>query len=125
MDVDETEPADGPAPWRDPAWLADAGAWISEACDAAGLERTGPGRADPEVRRLREVYLEPWSAEGLLTPAQLDRAVALALGLTMVMRAHTWTRLLPAFRSNPRPWTNVAAWLGRIGCEDPVTVGLS
>lgn len=82
-------------------------------------------RADPEVRRLREVYLEPWLDEGRLTSAELDRAVTLALRLTMVMRAHTWTRVLPAFRSNPRPWTNVAAWLGRIGCEDPVTVGLS
>jgi hypothetical protein len=81
-------------------------------------------RADPEVPRLREVYLEPWRAETGLTAAELDRAVTLALRLTMVMRAHTWTRTLPAFRSSPEPWENAAFWLGSIGCADPVTVGL-
>jgi hypothetical protein len=81
-------------------------------------------RADPEVQRLREVYLEPWRAEARLTAAELDRAVTLALRLTMVLRAHTWTRTLPAFRSNPKPWQNAAFWLGSIGCENPVTVGL-
>ena len=81
-------------------------------------------RTDPEVLRLREVYLEAWRQDGRWTTAELDRAVVLALRLTMVMRAHTWTRVLPCFRSNARPWRQVAEWLGRIGCEDPVTVGL-
>lgn len=81
-------------------------------------------RTAPEVRHLREVYLEPWRAEARLTAAELDRAVTLALRLTMVMRAHTWTRTLPAFRSCPEPWENVAFWLGALGCEDPVTYGL-
>lgn len=81
-------------------------------------------RAAPEVRHLREVYLEPWRAEGRLSKPELDRAVALALRLTMVLRAHTWTRTLPAFRSCPEPWENAAFWLGAIGCADPVTVGL-
>jgi len=81
-------------------------------------------RADPEVLRLREVYLEPWREEARLTAAELDRAVTLALRLATVMRAHTWTRTLPAFRSSPQPWENVGFWLGSIGCEDPVTVGL-
>ena len=83
-------------------------------------------RADPEVKLLREVYLEPWRADDALglSDAELRRAVELALQLTMVMRAHTWTRTLPSFRRSPQPWSQVATWLGRIGCEDPVTVGL-
>lgn len=81
-------------------------------------------RDAPEVSHLREVYLEPWREEAKLSSTELDRAVELALRLTVVMRAHTWTRTLPAFRSCPEPWKNVAFWLGAIGCEDPVTVGL-
>jgi hypothetical protein len=81
-------------------------------------------RAAPELQHLREIYLEPWRAEARLTAAELDRAVTLALRLSIVLRAHTWTRTLPAFRSCPEPWENVSFWLGAIGSADPVTVGL-
>jgi hypothetical protein len=40
------------------------------------------------------------------------------------MRAHVWTRVFPAFHRSAKPWQSVGFWLGNIGCEDPVTVGL-
>lgn len=36
------EPVSGVAPWEDPAWVADADAWIDDACVRSGLSRTGP-----------------------------------------------------------------------------------
>lgn len=76
---------------------------------------------DPGAARLREVYLEPWLADGHLTKRQLERALSLAMRLTMVMRAHTWTRTWPCFHANPEPWQYSQAWIARIGMKDPVT----
>jgi hypothetical protein len=42
-DVNVPEPVDGVPPWQDAGWLAEADAWISESCEAAGLRRVGPG----------------------------------------------------------------------------------
>lgn len=84
---------------------------------------TGFAHDDPSIRGLRQVYLEPWLADGWNT-ADLDHAVDLSLRLTMVMRAHTWTRVFPCFRRSAKAWQSVATWLGYLGCEDPVTVGL-
>jgi hypothetical protein len=87
-------------------------------------EFCGFSRDDPGVRALREIYLEPWSEEDGRSVAEVERAVDLALRLTPVMRAHTWTRTFPCFLRAPKPWGNVEFWLGGIGCDDPVTVGL-
>jgi hypothetical protein len=42
-EVDVPEATDGSPPWESPVWLAEADAWISASCEAAGLSRTGPG----------------------------------------------------------------------------------
>ena len=42
-DVNVPEATDGAPPWESPEWLAEADAWISASCEAAGLARTGPG----------------------------------------------------------------------------------
>lgn len=77
----------------------------------------------PEAGRLRAAYLKEWLADGQLTAGQLERAALLAMRLTMVMRAHTWTRTWPCFRANPEPWAYVEKWIARIGMRDPVTQG--
>jgi hypothetical protein len=42
-DINVPEATDGVPPWLDADWLAEADAWISESCEAAGLRRSGPG----------------------------------------------------------------------------------
>lgn len=74
----------------------------------------------PAAERLRAAYSEAWQIEEHLTSRRLDRAVTLAMRLTMVMRAHTWTRTWPCFRENPEPWRNVETWIARIGMRDPL-----
>ena len=87
-------------------------------------EFCGFERDDPGVRALRGIYLEPWLAEAGRSAAEIERAVDLALRLTPVLRAHSWTRTFPCFRRAPKPWGSVEFWLGHLGCEDPVTAGL-
>ena len=84
-----------------------------------GLERDDPG-----VRGLREVYLEPWLAEGALSVAELERAVDLSVRLTPIFRAHSWTRVFPCFHRTRKPWQSLEFWLGSLGSQDPLTVGL-
>ncbi len=43
-DVTPVEPADGTPPWRDPAWLDGALAWIDRELGRAGRERVGPAK---------------------------------------------------------------------------------
>jgi hypothetical protein len=87
-------------------------------------EFCGFERDDPGVKALRGIYLEPWLAEDGRDAADVERAVDLALRLAPVLRAHAWTRTFPCFLRAPKPWKSVDFWLGNIGCEDPVTVGL-
>ncbi|WP_157436036.1 aminoglycoside phosphotransferase family protein [Actinospica robiniae] len=68
--------------------------------------------------QLRAAYLEAWQDDGRLTQRQLEAAANLAMRLTMVMRAHTWTRTWPCFRESPEPWRNVEKWIARIGMRD-------
>jgi hypothetical protein len=82
-------------------------------------------RDDPGIKALRAVYLERWLESGTWNAAELDEAVELSLRLTPVIKAHVWTRMFPCFRRSAKPWKSVAFWLGNIGCEDPVTVGLA
>ena len=79
---------------------------------------------DPGIRALREIYLEPWLAEDGRSVAEVERAADLALRLTPVMRAHSWTRTFPCFRRAPKSWENAESWLGALDSEDPVAYGL-
>ena len=80
-------------------------------------------RDDPGVRALREIYLEPWLAEEGRSAAEVERAADLALRLTPILRAHTWTRTFPCFRHAPKAWENAEFWLGGLGAADPVVYG--
>jgi hypothetical protein len=82
-------------------------------------------RDDPGIEALRDVYLETWLESGAWSANELDEAVELSLRLSPVIKAHVWTRTFPGFRRSAEPWKSVAFWLGNIGCEDPVTVGLA
>jgi hypothetical protein len=87
-------------------------------------EFCGFERDDPGVRALRGIYLEPWLERDGRSAAEVERAVDLALRLAPVVRAHAWTRTFPCFFRAPKLWSNVEAWLGCLGCADPVTAGL-
>lgn len=87
-------------------------------------EFCGLDRDDPGVRGLRDVYLEPWLEEASLSVADLDRAVDLSLRLTPILRAHAWTRVFPCFHRARKPWQSLEFWLGHLGGEHPLTVGL-
>lgn len=41
-DVKAPEPVSGIPPWRDPQWIAEADAWIDQACERSARRRTGP-----------------------------------------------------------------------------------
>jgi hypothetical protein len=41
-DVNAPEPVSGIPPWRDPQWIAEADAWIDEACERSARRRSGP-----------------------------------------------------------------------------------
>jgi hypothetical protein len=86
---------------------------------------TGFERDDPGIKALRDVYLETWRESGAWNAADLNEAVELSLRLSPVIKAHVWTRTFRCFRRSTEPWKSVAFWLGNIGCEDPVTVGLA
>lgn len=75
----------------------------------------------PDAGQLRAAYFEAWLADGRLTPREVERAALLAMRLTMVMRAHAWTRTWPCFRANPEPWAYAEKWIAQIGMKDPVT----
>ncbi|WP_433383849.1 phosphotransferase [Actinoplanes sp. CA-142083] len=57
------------------------------ACYVLGIESSAP-----EIRRLRDAYLEVWS--DLAPPATLRRSVSLACRVTRVSKAHAWERAL-------------------------------
>jgi hypothetical protein len=74
----------------------------------------------PELARLRDAYLEPWS--DLADPATLRRSVTLACRVARLSRAMAWRRALrdaavpvdEGFRTAP------AAWLGELLAETVV-----
>jgi hypothetical protein len=79
---------------------------------AAYLLELEPGA--PELGRLRDAYLEPWS--DLAGPAGLRRAASLACRVTRVSKALAWQRALhdPAIPVDPDFGTAVADWLSEL-----------
>ena len=69
---------------------------------------------DPALLRLRDAYLEPWSA--LASHAQLVREVELAMRVAKVARALSWQRaLLDADAESLTEWGDaVPGWLGEM-----------
>lgn len=64
-------------------------------------ERAAESHGADIIPRLRDVYLEPWTADGH-TPAELRRAVDLAWRLGQLGRAASWGRLWPgAYPTSP------------------------
>jgi hypothetical protein len=78
--------------------------------ELCGFERDDPGAK----AALREIYLEPWLAEGRLSAAELERAVDLSFRMAAVLRAHAWTRTFPCFLHTSKVWDNASTWLGSI-----------
>ncbi|MGO1053320.1 phosphotransferase family protein [Crossiella sp. CA198] len=68
----------------------------------------------PEMLRLRDAYLEPWSDLG--TPAELRRTLALTTKVGAISRALAWERaLLGADESALAEWAEaVPGWLGEL-----------
>ena len=68
----------------------------------------------PELTRLRDAYLEPWS--DLAGPAELRRSASLAWRVTRVSRALAWRRALrdAALPVGEDFRTAVADWLGEV-----------
>lgn len=79
-----------------------------------------PAAGEAARAKLRAAYFEAWLEDAHLTPRQLEHAATLAMRLTMVMRAHTWTRIWPCFRASPEPWRHVEQWLARVGMREPL-----
>lgn len=107
-----------PFDWGDSAVASPFGALyvvLRATPEFCGLER-----GDPRILALREIYLEPWLADADRNEADLDSAVDLSLRLTLVLRMHTWTRMLPCFRRSAVPWQSVAVLIGNLACEDPL-----
>ncbi|CAA9213868.1 MAG: hypothetical protein AVDCRST_MAG52-245 [uncultured Blastococcus sp.] len=80
---------------------------------------------DPALHRLRDAYLEPWSAYG--SPAELRAQCDLALRVAPLARALTWRRLLrgvhPAERAE---WAgSVADWTAEYLRPGPLAGGAS
>jgi len=79
---------------------------------AAYLLELRPGA--PELDRLRDAYLEPWT--DLATPAALRRSASLACRVTRVSKALAWQRALhdPAVPVASDVRTAVADWLAEL-----------
>lgn len=76
--------------------------------------RYGLAPGAPELRRLREVYLEPWTAGH--SAADLREQVRLAMRLGGIGRALTWQRAFPEAAEHIRQdhGAAVAHWLARL-----------
>ncbi|MBB4679363.1 aminoglycoside phosphotransferase family protein [Crossiella cryophila] len=68
----------------------------------------------PEILRLRDAYLEPWSDLG--TPAELHRTLALTTKVGAISRSLAWERaLLEADAESLAEWADaVPGWLGEL-----------
>jgi hypothetical protein len=80
----------------------------------------GLGSEAPELRRLRDAYLEPWS--DLAAPRDLRRSVTLACRVTRVSRALAWRRALrdPAIPVDDDFRTAVPDWLAELPEPDVI-----
>ena len=74
----------------------------------------------PEITRLRDAYLEPWS--DLAPPADLRRSVSLAVRTARVSRALAWQRALhnAALPVDDDFRTAAAYWLGETPAPSPI-----
>ncbi|MFD8304421.1 aminoglycoside phosphotransferase family protein [Streptomyces sp. NPDC059690] len=81
------------------------------------MDRHGPG----VLPRLRDAYLEPWTADGHST-AELRRALGPAWRLGAIGRACSWGRLFPgaADGTDLAGGTAAAQWLLRVADEPPL-----
>ncbi len=81
----------------------------------SAAERAGYPPGSPEVERLRDAYLEPFTT--LAPLAELRKTFAHGHALTALLRAATWDRIVsplpPAARGEHAE--RVAAWLGILG----------
>jgi hypothetical protein len=91
--------------WLDAAWRSEALDWIDDQLARLGRRRTG------ELVRLRDAYLEPWTAEHSL--GALAETVQAALHVGTVGRAFAWRRALSGVPAEARGAhaTAAAEWL--------------
>jgi len=85
----------------------------------AAAARHGLAAGSAALDRLRDAYLEPWTAE---RPApELRRDARLAIRLGAISRALSWQRVFPQARSQVRQdqGRSVAYWLTRLLEPDP------
>jgi Phosphotransferase enzyme family len=70
---------------------------------------------DPGLLRLRDAYLEPWTADH--SSEDLRRLAALAVAVAPVGRALAWRRALIGVDGDARAewWPSVPGWLGELG----------
>lgn len=80
----------------------------------AARRRHGPDSAasDAAVRRLHDVYLEPWARDTGLDRADLDRAVTLACRISAVARLAVWNRVFPGNAAAGIGWGEELATAG-------------
>ena len=86
--------------------------------------RRAVDRYGPEfLPRLRDAYLEPWTATGVSLP-ELRRALAPAWRLGAIGRAGSWGRLFPgaAAGTDLENGTEIARWLLRLADEPPLAL---
>ncbi|MBK3581735.1 aminoglycoside phosphotransferase family protein [Streptomyces sp. MBT65] len=84
------------------------------------VERYGP----ESLPRLRDAYLEPWTATGRTTK-ELHRALTLAERLGAIGRAVSWGRHFPGASDATRRAgaTASARWLLKLSSDEPLTTG--
>lgn len=73
-----------------------------------------------DLATVRSAYLKPWLADGYRA-ADLERAAALAMRVTPVLRALAWTRVFPCFANSVEPNVNACRWLARLLADDPLS----
>ncbi|MFG1628014.1 hypothetical protein [Kribbella sp. NPDC049227] len=73
---------------------------------------------DAIIPRLRDSYLEPWTADGH-TLSELRRAASLAWRLGSIGRAASWGRLFPEAFDGPLLDGDQAEWLLKLADEPP------
>jgi hypothetical protein len=83
-------------------------------------ERYGEPFGSPALQRLRDAYLEPWTAEH--DRADLRRSASVAIRVASIGRTLSWQRLFPGIGEDVRRShaDQVAAWLRRFVAEQPV-----
>ncbi|MER7420510.1 phosphotransferase [Micromonospora peucetia] len=87
---------------------------LNSVADAFGLPD-----GDPALARLRDAYLEPWSAGH--DPGTLREAARLAVRVTRVSRALSWRRALQSTDPTRAEYASaVPGWLQELFAPDPV-----